>query len=275
MSHAPLAPQSSSVSLLEPEANVASQDVSRDSTRPLFSPLQTPLDSANSRRALAADGSYSEVVARFDTAGVPDKYPCEFGRSWRERREVSCLRRFLATIPSGSSVLDLPCGTGRLTPLLAERGLQITGADSSPRMAELARANWIRRGPGRTAATAQFLVREGGATGFAEGAFDAIVCNRLFHHFREPSIRVAVLSEFRRICCGRIFVSFFNSFALNAVRFRMKHWLRGTTPTDRIPIPMTEFAADIHAAGLRVLSTSAVAWGFSPMWYVELCDANT
>ncbi|MCC7424156.1 MAG: class I SAM-dependent methyltransferase [Planctomycetaceae bacterium] len=184
------------------------------------------------------------------------------------------MRRFLATVPAGSNVLDLPCGTGRLTPLLAERGLRITGADSSPRMAELAHANWARRGPGRTDATAQFLVREGGATGFADGTFDAVVCNRLFHHFREPSIRVAVLSEFRRICCGRIFVSFFNSFALDAVRFRMKHWLRGTTPTDRIPIPMSDFAADIRAAGLRVLSTSPIAWGLSPMWYVELCDAS-
>lgn len=232
-----------------------------------------PQERPHSRRETA--GSYGEAVTRFDTLGVAEKYPSEFRNSWRDRREANCVRRFLVTLPRGSRVLDLPCGTGRLTPLLAERGLEITGADSSPRMVELARANWDRRnGTPSRASTARFEVEEGGATRFADGTFDAVVCNRLFHHFREPETRVAVLTEFRRICNGRMLVSFFNSFAVDAVRFRLKHALRGTTPTDRIPISMADLEADVAAAGLKILRTSAVVWGISPMWYVELCDAG-
>lgn len=220
-------------------------------------------------------GSYGEAVSRFDVAAVAAKYPASYRNSWRDRREAGCIRQFLAALPAGSRVLDLPCGTGRLTPLLAERGLQIVGADSSPHMAGLADENWKRWKAGHpgTAATATFEVREGGRTGYSDGAFDAIVCNRLFHHFREPDVRIAVLREFRRICRGRMLVSFFNAFAVDAIRFKLKHFLRGTTPTDRIPIPMETFARDITAAGLKIVGTSFVVWGISPMCYVELTDA--
>lgn len=223
----------------------------------------------------ALTGSYDESVARFDVEGVAAKYPSAFGSSWREQREAGCIRRFLATLPAGSRVLDLPCGTGRLTPLLAERGLEIVGADSSPHMVGLAAANWAtwQTAHPESSSRATFDVREGGRTEFEDGAFDAIVCNRLFHHFRESATRVAVLSEFRRICWGRMLVSFFNSFSVGSIRFHMKHWLRGTTPTDRIPIPMETLVRDIEAAGLKVVGTSAVNWGISPLWYVQLEDA--
>src|SRR5262249_7681928 len=157
-------------------------------------------------------------------------------------------------------------------PLLAERGLEIFGADSSPRMVTLAEANWRdwQDAHPESGARAPVEGREGANTGFHDGKFDAILCKRLFHHFPQTQVRVAVLREFHRIWRGRILLSFFNSFALDAIRFRLKHWLRGTTPTDRIPIPMDEIVHDATEAGLKVLGSSAVVWGISPMWYLEL-----
>lgn len=43
-------------------------------------------------------------------------------------------------IPVGASVLDVGCGTGTLSVLLAEHGRRVTGVDLSPRMLERARA---------------------------------------------------------------------------------------------------------------------------------------
>ena len=46
------------------------------------------------------------------------------------QREADRLARLLAAAP-GAEVLDVPCGAGRLSLALAERGYRLTGVDSS------------------------------------------------------------------------------------------------------------------------------------------------
>src|SRR5579872_6695029 len=55
-----------------------------------------------------------------------------------KRALVSVVRRITAEIPD-PRVLDIPCGTGRITELLLEQGLTVTGGDVSPAMIEVAR----------------------------------------------------------------------------------------------------------------------------------------
>ena len=48
--------------------------------------------------------------------------------------------RFIAALPSGAAVLDLGCGPGfPVAAHMAERGLRVTGVDSSPAMIALCR----------------------------------------------------------------------------------------------------------------------------------------
>ena len=214
--------------------------------------------------------SHRRTVGRFDSAQVAANYPAEYGTSFRERREQTCLLRALKSIAPGSHVLDLPCGTGRLTRLLVEGGMQVTGADSSPHMVEQAGQNWqnIRARNPDIADSARFEVRDVMNTGYPDRQFDAVFCNRLFHHFNESETRVAALCELRRIARGPIVVSFFNTFALDAIRFRLKYLIRGTEPKDRIPSPMRVFAGDVAIAGLEITATIPVMWGVSPMWFI-------
>jgi len=214
--------------------------------------------------------SHRDTIDQFNVPAVAAKYPASFGSSFRARRERACLLTAIRTLPAGSHVLDIPCGTGRLTRLLVDAGMIVTGADSSPQMVDLARGNWEASEADRPIAGEQvrFEVRDVVQTGYPDQCFDAVLCNRLFHHFRNSSVRVAALSELRRICRGSIIVSFFNSFAVDGVRFRLKHWLRGTEPTDRIPIPLQEFKNDLETAGLIAESAIPVMWGISPMWYL-------
>src|SRR5437762_10071340 len=53
-------------------------------------------------------------------------------------------QRFLAGLPIHGDVLELACGTGRWTPLLAERADSLTAMDGAPEMLAIAR-NHIRR----------------------------------------------------------------------------------------------------------------------------------
>ncbi|MCA9113802.1 MAG: class I SAM-dependent methyltransferase [Planctomycetaceae bacterium] len=177
---------------------------------------------------------------------------------------MRCLQLCLRHVSRGGHVLDLPCGTGRLIPHLIEAGFEVTAADSSPRMLERAEALWQDRLGRRV----QFTVREALDTGYAADTFDGVVCHRLLHHFNEPALRVAVLKELSEICRGPLIISYFNSFALDALKFRLKHTLRGSSPDDRVPISTATFDSELTAAGLQVIERRPVLWGLSPMWFL-------
>jgi 2-polyprenyl-3-methyl-5-hydroxy-6-metoxy-1,4-benzoquinol methylase len=214
--------------------------------------------------------SHRAAIFRFDQQEVAEKYPTRFGDGWRDRLEVRSIRRALSAVPRGAHVLDLPCGSGRLLDILAGSGFRITCADCSEHMTRMARRRWDAIGAERRLDETQpdFVVRDVMQTGYPDGHFDAVICNRLFHHFRESDVRIRALSELRRVCRGPVIVSFFNAFALGAVQFQLKHALRRTVPIDRVPIPAWRFLNDVRRAGLTPVSLHAVAWGISPLWHV-------
>ena len=215
--------------------------------------------------------SYRKAIERFSAPQTASQYPSRFRPDhWRERREKRCITKALRHIPPGSRVLDLPCGTGRLTRLLMDHGFRVTAADVSAAMLATARVNIAQRQPtGEGAAPhVDFELRDVMQTGYADGQFDAIVCNRLFHHFTESGTRRRALKELRRISRGPVIISFFNSFALDAVYRRLRDKVRGRMRRDRIPIPYTTFHAELLAADFRIHKTIAVRWGISPHWYV-------
>jgi ubiquinone/menaquinone biosynthesis C-methylase UbiE len=108
-----------------------------------------------------------------------------------------------AHIAPGMHVLDIATGTG----LSAEAALAAVGptghvaaADVAPAMVEKARA---RLG---TAPNASVSVEDGQALSFADGSFDAVLCNLGLMFFPDP---VRGLSEFRRVLRpgGRVAIS--------------------------------------------------------------------
>jgi SAM-dependent methyltransferase len=199
------------------------------------------------RQGVSGPDSAERARDRFDAASVAAKYPAAYGNKHRDRRERRALERALGAIPAGSSVLDLPCGTGRLTGILLERGYRVTGADSSPNMVGRARSLWAAPAP-----QVPFEVQDALKTSYADGAFDSAVCNRLFHHFLEAATRRAALAELKRITKGALVVSFFNLNSLGAWSRRFRYALRGRTITDRVAILPSTLRADCEAVGLRL-----------------------
>lgn len=217
--------------------------------------------------------SHAATRAKFDSAGMAATYRGKFVGTSKDRREKDCIRRALAGVPAGSLVLDLPCGTGRITTFLLEQGFRVAAADYSEHMVAQAREACAATagGPpgGNAAGSVTFSQQDVMATTFRDGEFDAIVCNRLFHHFIEPATRRRALAELARISRGPIVASFFCSFALSALKFRLSNALRGVTPVDRVPIPLDAFRQDVEAAGLRIDEVLPVRYGISPQTYVK------
>lgn len=79
----------------------------------------------------------------------------------------------VASLTEGSSVLDLCCGTGRLTRLLHDAGMVVTGVDVSRPMLDRA----ARALPEETVLLERDLARPDLDLGVENGAFDACVCS--------------------------------------------------------------------------------------------------
>lgn len=218
--------------------------------------------------------SYRHVRDRFSTAEAAARYPAVYGRGGRHRRERRAILRALQHVPAGAWVLDLPCGTGRGTQLLVEQGYRVTAADASAPMVARARQNYQAFRAGASwAPPVEFAVCDVMATGLPNGRFDAVLCNRLLHHFRESETRRRALRELARVCRGPIVASFFNRFALDTLGAGLRHLVWGLGPSGRLSrqaISMRLFSSDVAAAGLRIEATVAARWGISRQWYVVL-----
>jgi SAM-dependent methyltransferase len=110
----------------------------------------------------------------------------------------SFLRRIAADVaavaPEGARVLEVGCGPGRLSILLArQHGLDVTGIDLDPGMIERARANAARpEGGGRRPS---FLVGDVASLAFPEASFDLVVSTLSMHHWADPRAGMAEISR--------------------------------------------------------------------------------
>jgi 2-polyprenyl-3-methyl-5-hydroxy-6-metoxy-1,4-benzoquinol methylase len=82
----------------------------------------------------------------------------------------------------GLEVLDIGCGTGSLSILLAELGHRVTGVDLSPAMIDLAKAKTQKEGQ-----AIQFQVMDAAFPDFPAQRFDAILCRHLLWTLPEPA----------------------------------------------------------------------------------------
>ena len=220
--------------------------------------------------------SHTVVRESFARPEAAARYPAAYGNSRRDRRERKAILRAMACVPRGAWVLDLPCGAGRGTRLLLEKGYRVTAADSSEPMLALARASYRSLLARLWVPAAEFTLCDVMATGFPANHFDAVFCNRLLHHFREPHARRAALAELGRISRGPVIASFFNTFALDWLGTWLSRAVRGPGPAGRLSrgaVSMRTFAADVEAAGLRIEKAIPARWGVSRQWYTVLRKA--
>jgi SAM-dependent methyltransferase len=111
----------------------------------------------------------------------------------RDRREVARLIEILE-LPSGSRVLDVPCGQGRHAHLLAEAGFDVDGLDHSKELLAIAK----KRGTGKTLRYTQGDMRRLPAKW--TGRFDAVLnLFTSFGFFIDPREDVSVVREMARV----------------------------------------------------------------------------
>ena len=117
-------------------------------------------------------------------------------------REVFNNPSFLAALPdfAGREVIDLGCGEGTNTRLIARRGARMTGIDLSTQMIAAARAGEQREPLGITYEVASYTTR----TPFPDGRFDAAVSTMAL--MDSPDFTAAARETFRLLKPGAPFI---------------------------------------------------------------------
>lgn len=162
--------------------------------------------------------------------------------SLSQRLELAAVQRALADT-GGESVLDVPCGTGRIDALLRERFDAVVGADSSMPMLSVY---------GAEADTRYGCCADIFNLPFADGSFDWVICHRYLHHLHRHDERVAALASLRRVCRrGVVFYAW-----INTLFARRRGSMRASMPRSRLD-------AAITGAGLTMRDVYPCAGPFS------------
>ncbi len=187
--------------------------------------------------------------------GGPINYPrgyeilAELGFAGR-RRSVFTRLAALSGAGPGHQILDVGCGTGYLTrllaPLVGPEG-RVTGVDPSLPMIEHAR----RRSPDNCS----YQVGEGQALPFPDASFDIVVSSFAVHHM-PVSARSTAVREISRVLRpgGRLLIAEFRP-PVNPLAARLVGVLAGPAMRPTMPDLLAEL---VPGAGLSVESTGTV-----------------
>jgi SAM-dependent methyltransferase len=136
-----------------------------------------------------------EDAFHFVDSREPYHHPDQ-ARFWREgERDLDTLLGTLGlTVAPSDHVLDVGCGIGRLTRVLAARAAHVTALDVSPEMlalaaehhAELSNVEWVL-GDGET------------LTGIEDASVDVVVSHVVLQHIPSAKVQLGYVTEFARV----------------------------------------------------------------------------
>ena len=144
---------------------------------------------------------------------VAEEYEAKrFSRGGRliDRREKQAVLDAIGPV-DGKNVLEVACGTGRFTVMLAERGANITGLDISGPMLQQGRGKASDVG---VADHVEFMRGDAARLPFPDDHFDTVLAMRFFHLADTPA---AFLSEMRRVAKEQVFFDTFNRFSTRSL----------------------------------------------------------
>jgi SAM-dependent methyltransferase len=220
----------------------------------LLAAARPGLDHRSVLRRLPPD----DTAARYEVPGRSIAYGA---RSHRRGEREQLLLGAVWPGRGGECVLDAPCGTGRLLPLLRDTfGARVCWADGASAMLKKARAD---HGDAVPAVRADALHLP-----FGDRCFDGVLMFRFLHHL-PPARQQQAIAEACR--CSRDFVvfSFFHPCSLHHLWRRLSGLLRGTASA-RFPMTLGRLRRIGQRAGFELHRVAADQPYVRDLWVVSL-----
>ncbi len=158
------------------------------------------------------------ILRRYQSAEGAESYSKKFQKHWNERLNDTFERRLVQRLLNEVSrndrphrALDMPCGYGRLYPLLAEASAEVVECDWSHPMLLRARESQSRM---PTGGARRHVRAEAGRLPFPDRSFDLVLSVRLCHHIRSHEERLAYVRELMRVSAGWVIFTYFDTRSL-------------------------------------------------------------
>jgi len=187
-------------------------------------------------------------------------------------RELKILKKIFEKIGAVSGLaLDLPCGYGRFSGFLLDKGFRLINCDISHAMVERANesaANLLQEGVGGT------VVDATSGLPFKEAVFSLVFSMRFFHHVHNSQDRRTILDEYSRVSSGWGVLSFYQSNVLHKIQRKVRRKIK-KTPTRIKMITRQEFQTAAEESGFEVISIYPLFRGIHSQHIVLLKKVKT
>lgn len=168
---------------------------------------------------------------------------------------ATCLEAAARIVPV-NTVLDLACGTGRMSEFLAARGYKMTCGDVSEEMLGVAKRRLSQAG----FTDVTFLQLDIYGTGQADGSHDCVSAFRLFQHLTSEQ-RAKALREMARVSRRFVLVNVMYTSAYYGLVTRLRRALgRYTT---RYTSSQSQIDQELDYAGLKIAKSAFTQPGFN------------
>jgi SAM-dependent methyltransferase len=197
----------------------------------------------------------SDPSAKWQAAGCGAHYAgARFDKARARDRDLSCvlglLRRQLGP-GVVERLLDMPCGSGRLSRGLAERTRRYVGADASRSMLDTAAPTIAE-----LAIPALTVEAAAPCLPFCGASFDAVIACRFLHHLHSPHALAQAIQELVRVSRGLVIASFWDADSLPQLR-RSLGLKRSEGPRGRVAVSRAHIRSLFESAGADVVDWRA------------------
>ena len=141
----------------------------------------------------------------------------------------------------GKGVLDLGCGSGQVTELVASLGARVHAVDISPRMIEIARQSVERAG-----LADRVTFEQGDVTSLPLSERDVVMLIGVVEYYRDAA---SLIERAARAARGTLVVAHTNRVAYRMLLRRLLFWLDGSNLYFH---PMEDVIGAAESAGLRL-----------------------
>jgi ubiquinone/menaquinone biosynthesis C-methylase UbiE len=180
-----------------------------------------------------SDAYQSEYQTIERAAAYNHGYQRKAHKRFGTRHEWRLIGRHLDRVGHAGTVLELPCGGGRITPAFGERADFVIEADIAVGQIRYGRATSTLEVPRAWMTASAFHIP------LRDASVDGAICIRLAHHLPTPAERERLFHELLRVSKRFVIVTYFDHHSLKNLTRRLRH------PFNRKPPKLTMTTAHV------------------------------
>lgn len=197
--------------------------------------------------------SYQQEYQQLDAAAAYNlKYKQHILKRWSTQREFHLLDRLISSQPRSRTLLELPCGGGRLSSTMAKYTDLLIEADIAMGQVQYSQQH-SRMETAQIWMTASAL-----HIPFRDVAVDGVVCIRLCHHLHKHEEREQLVAELLRVARRFVIVTFFDYHSLKNIIRRVRQPLHRKRPKYTMTVGEIDNIARRHSA--RLAACPRLSW---------------